>query len=290
MMRIEEHKQFLQSLQGRQEVQAVVAVPEHIKTPPFHERAGYLVIVNSPQDQWGVRQLLTKEEIILEQQISVWELEKGMVHGLDENLVTWILRGEVVWDKNEYLARLRQRLHRLPESLQKRMLCREYSRVLHAFQETRDFLQEGMILDAYHSLFKALYAWAKWIVYHAGEQPESAIWSQVKNLDPSLYKLYEELTINHEELEKRVELILLPLDFFLSSRLKESVRYLIEVMETRTTPWKLSELAEHTSIARYGIETSLLIEKMVQKSLLCETVCVFSKDRQSKEIGYFPAK
>ncbi|WP_228728194.1 nucleotidyltransferase-like protein [Brevibacillus composti] len=290
MMGIEAHKQFLQTWQSRQDVQAVVALPEHIKIPPFHEKAAYLVVVNSSEDHPAVRQLLTKEEVILEQQVSVWELEKGIIHGLDENLVTWIQHGEVVWDKDNYIVRLKQRLHRAPESLRKRMLCREYSRLLHAFQATRDFLQEGMILDAYHALLKALYAWAKWIVYHAGEQPEYAIWKQVKQLDPSLYKLYEELTLNHEELEKRVELILLPMEFFLSSRMKESVRYLIEVMETRRGPWKLYELAEHASIAKYGIETSLLIEKMVQRSLVQETVCSLSGDQQSREIGYFPVK
>ncbi|MEJ8548240.1 nucleotidyltransferase-like protein [Brevibacillus borstelensis] len=286
----EEHKQFLQSLQQRQEVQAVLVLPDHVKIPPFHERAGYLVVVNGEQNQAGVRQLLTKEEVILEQKVSAWELEKGLVQGLDENLVTWLQRGEILWDKDDFICRLRQRLNRLPESLQKRMLCKEYSRLLHAFQETRDYLQEGMILDAYHALLKALYVWAKWIVFRAGEQPESAIWTQVKNLDPSVYKLYEELTLNHEELEKRIELILLPMDFFLSSRLKESVRYLIEVMETRPAPWKLHELAEHASLDHSGIELPLLIEKMVQRALVYETICTNTDDQQSREIGYIPSK
>ncbi|MED1852142.1 nucleotidyltransferase-like protein [Brevibacillus borstelensis] len=285
-----EHKQFLQSLQQRQEVQAVLVLPDHVKVPPFYERAGYLVVVNGAQNQAGVRQVITEEKVIWEQKVSAWELEKGLVQGLDEKLVTWLQRGEVLWDKDDFIYRLRQRLSKLPESLQKRMLFKEYSRLLHAFQETRDYLQEGMVLDAYHALLKALYVWAKWIVFRAGEQPESALWTQVKNLDPSVYKLYEELTLNHEELEKRIELILLPMDFFLSSRLKESVRYLLEVMETRTSPWKLHELAEHTAVGESGIELSLLIEKMVQRSLVCETICMNTDDQQSREIGYIPSK
>ena len=55
-------------------------------------------------------------------------------------------------------------------------------------------------------------------VIENGLFPEVTVWSQVKKIDPAIYKLYEELIISDEPLEKRLELLFLASEFFIHNR------------------------------------------------------------------------
>lgn len=255
---------YLEVLRQRLEVQAVLMLSD----PDI-----YLVIVKQPQSDEGIRRILFHDHIVVEHQISTWHLEKAAVHGMDERLAVLLGKSEIIWDKDSYMKQMMQRLSQLPVSLQKRSICREYSRLLRFFCETKECLQKGRALDAYHTLIQSLHSWARLIVCEAGMQPHSALWSQVKQLDPSVFKLYEELSINREALEKRIELLMLAMEFAITSKLKVSVRFLRDVMETQSGPWRLQELMNHPEIKEAEIELPILLEKMVQRSLIQEVAC-----------------
>ncbi|MGQ7278165.1 hypothetical protein ACT91Q_09340 [Brevibacillus thermoruber] len=285
----EDCQAHLKLLQRRRDVQAVLVMPDHLKIPPFQAEPLYLLVITQAAGNGSVKQYRLSDRMVVERHISAWELEKSAVHGLGEQMAAWMERAELVWAKDDHTKQLIQRLRRLSDSLQKRMLCREYSRMLRHFQETKDFLQLGMPLDAYLALIKTLHAWARWIAFAEGEQPAPELWTQVKRLDPAVCKLYEELVVNDEALDKRMELLLLPIEFFLSSKLRESVRFLLEIMGSKQGAWTLAELLEHPLIANSGMELEILLEKLVQRSLVLEVPCG-GKDGLGSEIGYLSLK
>lgn len=269
-MRPEESQQtYLGLLQKRLDVQAVLLVSES----PFRERAFYLILTNHPEGEGTVRRIAFQGQLITEQWMSVWHLEKKAACGLDENLAHLLAKAEIVIDKDGYMKQVRQRLRRLSDSLQKKLICREYSRMLLFFHEAKECLQHGLTLDGYHSFVQALHAWARLVVYEMGEHPQASLWSQVKQLDSSVYKLYEELSTNDETLEKRIELLVLAIEFAVSSRMKYSVRFLLELLETKEGPWRMQELMNHPAVQSAGIEIPVLIDKMVQRSFIQEVVC-----------------
>ncbi|MFD2369235.1 hypothetical protein ACFSO0_04465 [Brevibacillus sp. GCM10020057] len=276
-MRPEESRQtYLELLQKRLDVRAVLLLPESL----FREEAFYLILANHPEGEGTIRRVAVQGQLITEQWMSVWHLEKKAACGLDENLAHLLAKAEVVIDKDGYMKQVRQRLLRPSDSLQKKLVCREYSRLLLFFHEAKEWLQQGLTLDAYRLFVQALHSWARLVVYEMGEHPQASLWSQVKLLDSSVYKLYEELSANGETLEKRIELLVLAIEFAVTSRMKDSVRFLTELMETKEGPWRLQELMSHPAVQSAGIEIPVLIDKMVQRSFVQEVVCPDEGDQE----------
>jgi hypothetical protein len=262
------------------DVQSVLAVLKHDAcTPLLLEGCLYLIVLNEPQANVKWKQFVWEGTPVAELRISVWQLEKWALQGLDGRLAAWLLHAEIIWDKDDFMKQMRLRLQRLPSQLQKRRICEEYSLLLRYFLQTKEFLQQGQSLDAYRSLMLALDAWARLIVYEAGEQPDEAIWMRVKQLDSAVYKLYEELAASHEFLEKRIELLLLPIDFYITSRMKDCARFVLEIMQSKQGPWLLQELLEHPELVKSRIELPLLMEKLAQRSIVQEITLFTSMER-----------
>lgn len=286
-MRPDEYgKAYLEMLHRRTDVQAVLMLPDSGPHVAYREGTFCLVVVNQPLDHIATRCLLFQEKhLVFEQQVSTWYLERCIAEGLDERMRAILEKASVVWERDGYIAHVKERLCRTRETWQKKQMCREYARLLRFFYETKEFVQQGLVLDAYHSLNQSMQAWARHIVYEAGQQPSGALWSQVKLLEPSVYKLYEELSLNAEALHKRIDLLVLAIEFWLSSHVKESTCFLLDIMATRTGPWRMSELLEHEAIKQAGIEIPLLLERMVQRSLIQE-ISISTDDSDCKEIGF----
>ncbi|MED4752764.1 hypothetical protein [Brevibacillus choshinensis] len=278
-MRPEESQQtYHELLQKRLDVQAVLMLPDF----PSREGTYYLIVAKQPEIDGTIRRVLFQDQSIMEQWISMWQLEKGTIYGLDEKLAHMLARAEILIDKADYMRQIKQRLFRITDSLQKKLICREYSHLVLFFHEAKEWLQQGLTLDAYHAFVQALHAWARLIVYEMGEHPQAALWVQVKRLDSSVYRLYEELSMNAETLEKRIELLVLAIEFAVTSRMKESVRYLMELMETKVGPWRLQELMNHPAVQAADIQIPSLIDKMVQRSFIQEVVCPGSEDGEQE--------
>ncbi|QRG70452.1 hypothetical protein JNE38_05065 [Brevibacillus choshinensis] len=278
-MRPEESQQtYLRLLQKRLDVQAVLMLPES----PFKEGAYYLIVAKLPEAEGTIRRILFQDQLIMEQWISIWQLEKGTVYGLEEKLAHMLACAEILIDHDGYMKQMKQKLFRLSDSLQKKLICREYSHLVLFFHQAKEWLQQGLALDAYHAFVQALHAWARLIVYEMGEHPQAALWAQVKQLDSSVYKLYEELSMNAETLEKRIELLVLAIEFAVTSRMKESVRFLIELMEAKAGPWRLQELMNHPAVQEADIQIPALIDKMVQRSFIQEVVCPDDENREQE--------
>ena len=93
------------------------------------------------------------------------------------------------------------------------------------------------------------------------------VWSQVKKIDPAIYKLYEELITSEEPLEKRLELLFLASDFFIHNRTTDGAEHILEVMATKDQ-WKIQELHESEELQMYSIDLKCLLNSLLKKDLL----------------------
>ncbi|WP_019123808.1 nucleotidyltransferase-like protein [Brevibacillus massiliensis] len=247
----------------------------------------YVIILNRPEPRWETRHLVLDNRKIVEHRVSQWQVEQWAVNGTDERMVSWICSAQILYDTRGYIGRIRDRLARYTEQTQKRRVCEEYSHLLGHYLDAKDFWQNRLELDAYHSVLKALDHWARLVACEAGEPPDPALWTQVKRLEPSVYKLYEELIASHEPLEKRIELLLLPIELHVMSRMKKCVLFLQEILQSKNRPWSFEELRRHPEIEEADINLGLLLDRMVKKSLVREVI--IRQDGDVLEKGYFPA-
>lgn len=153
---------------------------------------------------------------------------------------------------------------------QSKQIFIEFSRFFMAYMEAKEFLKNGHLLDSYNSVHQSLHHWARLAIIEVGERPELTVWDQLKSIDPSVYKLYEELATSQEPLDKRIELLLLALDFSVLSRMESCGQYILNLLKSRQDPWTVEEIIEHTDLVDEKIDVHLLLEKMLKRSLVKE--------------------
>ncbi len=265
---------YTESIVQRDDVQSVLLMDKQERYNPFMDGADllYVVVVNRPEPRWETKHFTYRDYQVVEHCISQWQLERWATYGASERIVCWMTRSMIVFDRDDYVKGIRERLTRLPLSLQKRRLCEEYSRLLKAYLDARELLLHQHALDAYQILLHALNVWARLAVWEAGELPEAPIWKQVKQIDPAVHKLYEELIASNEPLEKRIELLLLAIEFSLMSKMKACTLLLADILQSQHRPWSIEELRQHPDLAGAEIDLPLLLDKMTKRSLIQEIV------------------
>ncbi|MFP3490694.1 hypothetical protein R0K20_24165, partial [Staphylococcus sp. SIMBA_130] len=64
-------------------------------------------------------------------------------------------------------------------------------------------------------------------VIEKGYYPEVTVWSQVKKIDSEVYKLYEVFIESNEAVYKRIELMIIGMDFVIHNRAMISAKHLL---------------------------------------------------------------
>jgi hypothetical protein len=167
---------------------------------------------------------------------------------------------------------MRSRLSEYPEELRRKELIVEFDRFLKSFVQSKQYLQDGHMLDAYSNILDALRHWARIAIIEEGYHPEVLVWAQVRKINPGVYKLYEELTCNHESLQKRIQLVVLACDFSVMSKMELCCSVLLDVLRSREEAWSLQELMQIQELTDLELDLSLLLGKLVRKSLIREVV------------------
>ncbi|RNB92241.1 hypothetical protein EDM56_00625 [Brevibacillus fluminis] len=278
---------FTQKVIQEEQIQSVLVLQQPNR---FYPLDGidllYLIIVNSAATQVDVSQLVFEEKNLLVYRISQWQLETCAIQGeIDERLRQMLVYAETVWDKNQYISKFSERLQKHVAKRKKYQVCVEYSGFLRHYNEAKELLHRHLTLDAYQAVIIALQKWARLVICESCEMHDLSLWARVKQLDPSVYKLYEELITSQEPLEKRIELMLLPIEVNVMSKLKSSTQLLVDVMQTENRPWFLQELKRHPDLEKVEIDLQMLLDKMVKRGLLYE-VAVLQEAGQVAEKGY----
>jgi hypothetical protein len=207
---------------------------------------------------------------IQERWINTEGIQDWILTGENRNIIQWILEGEVIFERHEYLTKLRQRLLDFPEDLREKKRFREFSLFLRTYLQAKEYAKAGHFLDAYSNLVEALHHWARIAIIENGYHPEVMVWKQVHDMDPDVYKLYEELITSNETLEQRVQLVLLACEFSVMSKMKRWCKLLLKIMATKRKPWTVAELKNHDALADLHVEVALVLKQLVKKALIKE--------------------
>jgi hypothetical protein len=267
---------------------------EDLLRPIYQERAsqgntlGILIIEkkkpNSPvTDNFDVILLVIVREADQPWYVKHYEFNNktAAMHIIDEELlmnwidtstfrraVEWIIYGQTIFDRNEYVANLKEQLRYFPHQKRELKMTMEFTKLIRSYSESKDLFDSDQHLDAYSRMLHSLHYLARLAIIEKGYHPEVTVWNQVRRIDPEVYKLYEELIKSNEDTDKRVKLMLLAVEFAISSRSEGCTKHLIQIMASREEAWTFGELKVHPDIEPYALDLSSTIEYLVEKGMI----------------------
>lgn len=194
--------------------------------------------------------------------------------GENRNIMEWIVRGEILLDREGYLSNVRESLLQFPHALREQKRIVEFSGFLRTYLQAKQDLLDGNLLDAYSHVLTSLHHWAHIVLIEEGRHPELTVWKQMRLVHPGVYKLYEELTASPETLEQRVQLVMLACEFTVMNKMKSSCSLLLSILAGREEPWSVAELQNHPSIQVLHLDLSLLLQKLVKRAYVSEVAVI----------------
>lgn len=283
---------FLSEESDNQGVVGAIAYPhsgEHFHGPLMQDFEVYVLILHEDSS------LLNKirHSIIGELRYQIvymdWvQLNRYLITGEDRSVTGAFMDGDILWDRDEKLRLLREYVLEFGSKMRKQKMFYEFSCFLKTYVEAKRWLSDGQVIDAYQCILKSLKHWARIVVIEKGIPPERTVWTQIRDMDRAVYKLYEELIESEETLEQRVELTLLACEFSVMSKMESCSELLIEVLRKSNHPASLAELMIHPDLLLVHEELPLMLRKLVHRSIIKETGSwIPSLTESGREIRYF---
>ncbi|MGY3718218.1 nucleotidyltransferase-like protein [Sutcliffiella cohnii] len=225
--------------------------------------------------------LYIKHYDIGEQKAALYVVSEGQLKdwiqlGTNRRVIDWIMNGKILFDRNEYIITLRNKLDDYPLEDRKVKIGIEFAKLIRRYMEGKDFFESNHHLDAFNHIVHSLHHLARLSVIENGFHPELTVWNQVKQIEPQIHKLYEELVEGEEPIEKRLELLFLASEFLIHSRTKIGIQHLLDVLNTKETSWSYNDLLNEPELAGYIADLTVLIDYLVEKGLI-EAVKVETK-------------
>ncbi|WP_404458254.1 nucleotidyltransferase-like protein [Oceanobacillus kapialis] len=228
-----------------------------------------LIIVQDADQDWQAKHYEFEDErsaavhIVKESVLMEWIDTSGYRRGVE-----WVIYGRVIFDRNEYVYHLKNQLRDFPNEKRDLRKAIEFGKLVKSYTEAKDLYETNDYKDANSKILYSLHYLARLAVIEKGYYPEVTVWSQVRQIDLEVYKLYEEFVESREEMKKRIELLLLAMDFIISNRTESSVKHLLDIMEKREEPWSYAELKTLPETTAYTLDLTAIISFMVEKGLL----------------------
>jgi Nucleotidyltransferase-like/Helix-turn-helix domain len=210
--------------------------------------------------------------IVTEEQLNEW-----LLLGSNRKIVEWIYSGRVLFDRNEFLRNLRDELKEFPFNGRKLKMGLEFAKLIRRYMDGKAFFENKQYLDAYNDILHSLHHLGRLSLIEKGFHPEVTVWKQVKQIEPDIFKLYNELVTSEEALEKRLELLFLASDFLIHSRTEMGMDHLIEVLKEKKF-WSFNEVLSHPELKLYSIDLEVLFAYLIQKHFI-EVVNVETKGK-----------
>lgn len=249
-----------------------------------------LVIIGKDIALNETKHVQLESERVLIRTVDPNSLNEWVSGGENRNIIEWLVRGEILVDRDGYLNGVRERLLQFPNSMREQKQFTEFAGFLRTYLQAKQDLLDGNLLDAYSHVLTALHHWAHIVLIEEGRHPELTVWKQLKRVHPGIYKLYEELTVSPETLEQRVQLVMLGCEFSVMNKMKSSCTLLFDILASREEPWSIAELQSHSSINVLHADLSLVLQKLVQREYIREVaVMPESGDTGALELRYMTA-
>ncbi|WP_157274351.1 nucleotidyltransferase-like protein [Paenibacillus fonticola] len=200
------------------------------------------------------------------------DLKRWVMTGQNREIVQCFLHGEIIWDVEGKLARLRNELIKSGDGLREQRKLKEFADFLNLYIEAKYYTQEHDYLDAYYCVLQALRHHARIELIEQGISPKRSVWEQVRPLNSVVYKLYDELTESKETLEQRVQLAMLACEFTIMSKMAECCSVLLRILSSRKEAWSIQELAALPELFEVREEMPMILRKLVHHSLAKEVI------------------
>lgn len=229
-----------------------------------------LVVMNEEIERNDTEHVQIEGQRVLIRTIDLNGLSEWLSGGENRNIIEWLVRGEILVDRDGYLSSVRERLLQFPASMREQKQFAEFTGFLRTYLQAKQDLLDGNLLDAYSHVLTALHHWAHIVLIEEGRHPELTVWKQLKRVHPGIYKLYEELTVSPETLEQRVQLVMLGCEFSVMSKMKTSCALLFNILGSREEPWSIAELQSHSTLNILHGDLSLVLQKLVKREYIRE--------------------
>jgi hypothetical protein len=198
--------------------------------------------------------------IVDEEQLKEW-----LLLGTNRKILNWLSDGKIVFDRNDYVHRLKNELRESSANERNLKMAIEFSKIIKSYTDGKAFFHNGHYMDAYHHISRSLYHLACLAIIEKGFQPEQTMWDQVKQLNPEIYKLYEELLTSNENIEKRLELLFLASEFLIHSHTESGVSHFLNVLRKKDY-WSIDDLINHPEVKYYAIDLETLLEYLIHQN------------------------
>ncbi|WP_407272337.1 nucleotidyltransferase-like protein [Radiobacillus sp. PE A8.2] len=227
-----------------------------------------LIIVKDPEQLWYVKHYEFEGKTAAMHIVDEKLLKQWIDTSTYRRAVEWIITGIIIYDHNEYVANLKDELNRFPQDKRELKMAIEFAKLTRSYSEAKDFYETKQYFDSYSRILRSLHYLARLAIIEKGYHPEVTVWNQVKRMDLEIYKLNEEFISSNEETSKKVELMLLAIEFALSTRAKGCAKHLIEILNQSEEAWSFGELKVHPEITNYAFDLSSMVEYLTEKKIL----------------------
>ena len=194
-------------------------------------------------------------------------LRKWIFIGSNRRLVDWLFHGKIMFDRNEFLFKLRSEMQEFPFFGRKLKTGIQFAQLIRRYQEGKELFEDEHYLDAYNHVVASLHHLGRLSIIDSGHYPEVTVWAQVKRNDPAIYKLYEELIMSSESLEKRLELLFLASEFLINARTNDGAQHLLETMLSQPS-WTIQEMHDHSELSYYSTDLEVFVEYLIDRGLV----------------------
>ncbi|MCU9614657.1 nucleotidyltransferase-like protein [Caldibacillus lycopersici] len=212
--------------------------------------------------------------IVNEAQVKLW-----ISKGTNRKVFDWFYYGKILFDRNDYLYRLIQEIKDFPFHERKLRIGLEFAKLIRTYMEGKTLYEKKQYLDAYSHIIHSLHYLGRVALIEKGYHPEITVWNQVKQIEPEVYKMYEELVHSEEPLHKKLELLFLASEFFIHSRTEIGSAHIMKVLAEKEL-WSIQEFMEHPELSLYATDLIVFIEYLIDKKY----IAVELKESKGKSI------
>ncbi|MBB5175076.1 nucleotidyltransferase-like protein [Texcoconibacillus texcoconensis] len=227
-----------------------------------------LILVSNQRPSWETKHYVFNGYKVALHMVNLKQIREWLINSSHRRIVDWLMNGKVVFDRNEFIKNYRKKMIDFPINERKKKMGVEFTKFIRRFTDGKALFQEKHFLDAYNYILHALHHLARLSVIEHGHYPELTVWQQVKQIEPKIHKLYQELVAGDESVEKKLELLLIANEFELTAKTKLGSAHLLALMEESDEPWTIEEIKNNIEIDEYSMDVSILLEYLVQKGFI----------------------
>ncbi|AQZ46348.1 hypothetical protein ERICIV_03692 [Paenibacillus larvae subsp. larvae] len=271
------------------QIEGVLVVQPGKENPPMYDGADKLLFIVSNGNLRNCKSIIhyiKDGKRIQERWINIEEMKVFLFTNSYIEIRNSLLKGEIILDRYGNLGGLRQTLLDLPEQIREWQLFVEFAQFLNEYVQGKRYSLQGQQMDSYQHILEALRHWAQIVLIEEGEHPDLGIWGRIKQVNPGVYKLYEELTMSKETIKQRVELVLLACEFSVMSKMEKCCKPLLALMEERQEAWSMTELQQLTDLQEVRNLIPIVVHKLVKRGLIEEVFVPRDEDLTELLIRY----